>query len=282
MTNFSHDNREPPILNDSERPVLPSLSSTTSGHSGLKIFIFVALFGLMSVSGLTWFALNQGELIIGNNNVPLVKADTSPVRLKPVNPGGLKVPNQDRLIFKNLEIANPSKLEIPEKLIPRPEQPIATSSDTKRIGNTIKEKVLEDRAATPQIPKIKSSQGDGGLSKIKKSEKHKNLKDKTKVTNKDAKKDEQKASIKNRELGAYRIQLASLAKRQAAEKFLKNVRTKNATLLGGMTGRVMKINLKSRGIFYRVQGDLSSREQAEKKCKILRSRKQACLVVRNQ
>jgi hypothetical protein len=44
----------------------------------------------------------------------------------------------------------------------------------------------------------------------------------------------------------------------------------------------MKINLKSRGIFYRVQGDLSSREQAEKKCKILRSRKQACLVVRNQ
>ena len=270
------------MLNDSERPVLPSLNSTTSGHSGLKIFIFVALFGLTSVSGLVWFALNQGELIIGNDDVPLVKAETSPVRLKPVNPGGLKVPNQDRLIFKNLEIANPSKLEIPEKLIPRPEQPIATSSDTKRIGNTIKEKVLEDRAATLQIPKIKSSQGDGGLSKIKKSEKLKNLKDKTKVTNKDAKKDEQKISIKNSESGAYRIQLASLAKRQAAEKFLKKVRTKNATLLGGMKGRVMKINLKSRGIFYRVQGDLSSREQAEKKCKILRSRKQACLVVRNQ
>ena len=105
------------------------------------------------------------------------------------------------------------------------------------------------------------------MSKIKKSEKHKNLKDKTKVTNKDAKKDEQKISIKNRESGAYRIQLASLAKRQAAEKFLKKVRTKNATLLGGMTGRVMKINLKSRGIFYRVQGDLSSREQAEKNAK---------------
>ena len=105
--------------------------------------------------------------------------------------------------------------------------------------------------------------------------------DKDPITNKDAKKDEQKISIKNREAGAYRIQLASLAKRQAAEKFLKKVRTKNATLLGGMKGRVMKINLKSRGIFYRVQGDLSSREQAEKKCEILRSRKQACLVVRN-
>ena len=171
----------------------------------------------------------------------------------------------------------PSKLEIPEKLIPRPEQPIAASSDTKRIGNTIKEKVFEDGGVTPQIPKIKSSQGDGRLSKIKKSEKHKNLKDKTKVTNKD----EQKTSIKNRESGAYRIQLASLAKRQAAEKFLKKVRTKNATLLGGMTGRVTKVNLKSRGIFYRVQGDLVSRKKAEKICKFLQSKKQACLVVRN-
>ena len=153
---------------------------------------------------------------------PLVKADTSPIRLKPDNPGGLKVPNQDRLIFKNLEIANPSKLEIPEKLIPRPEQPIATNSDTKRIGNTIQEKASKDRVATPQIPKIKSSQGNGGLGKIKKFEKHK--KDSTKVTNKDAKKEEQKTSIKNRGSGAYRIQLASLAKRQAAEKFLQKVK----------------------------------------------------------
>ena len=79
MTNFSHDNREPPMLNDSERPGMPSLNWTTSGRSGLKIFIFVAFFGLMSVSGLVWFALNQGELIIGNDDVPLVKAEASPV-----------------------------------------------------------------------------------------------------------------------------------------------------------------------------------------------------------
>ena len=103
MTKFSHDKSEPPMLNDSERPVLPPLDSATPARSGLKIFIFVAVFGLMSVSGLVWFALNQGKLIIGNDEVPLVKADTSPIRLKPDNPGGLKVPNQDRLIFKNLE-----------------------------------------------------------------------------------------------------------------------------------------------------------------------------------
>ena len=118
MTNFSHDNREPPMLNDSERPVMPPLEFDNLGSFRVKIFIFVALFGLIVCPGLVWFALNQGELIIGNDDVPLVKAETSPVRLKPVNPGGLKVPNQDRLIFKNLEIANPSKLEIPEKLIP--------------------------------------------------------------------------------------------------------------------------------------------------------------------
>ena len=140
MTNFSHDRDEPPLLNDSERPVLPPLNSATTSRSGFKIFIFVSMFGLISIIRLVWFALNQGELIIGNDDVPLIKADTSPIRFKPDNPGGLKVPNQDRLILKNLEIANPSKLEIPEKLIPRPEQPIATNDSGKQITSTVQEK----------------------------------------------------------------------------------------------------------------------------------------------
>ena len=281
MTKFSHDKGEPPMLNDSERPVLPPLNSATPARSGLKIFIFVAVFGLMSVSGLVWFALNQGELIIGNDDVPLVKADTSPIRLKPDNPGGLKVPNQDRLILKNLEMANPSKLEIPEKLIPRPEQPIGTYSENKGIVDTVKEKALKDRAAAPQIPKIDRSQVDGELREIKKPEKRKKPKDEKIVANKDAKRNKQKTSTKSSEVGAYRIQLASLVNRQAAEKFLKKVRSKNISLLVGMTGRVMKINLKSKGTFYRVQGDPISRKKAEEICNILRSKKQACLVVRN-
>jgi len=281
VTNFSHDGGEPPMLNDFERPVPPTLKSVTPVRSGLKIFIFVSVFGLMSVMGLVWFALDQGELIIGNDDVPLVKADTSPIRLKPDNPGGLKVPNQDRLILKNLEIANPSKLEIPEKLIPRPEQPIATNSDSKRIANTVKQKLSKDRVPAPQTPKIKSSQGEGRSSKIKNSEKYKNLKQNKILANKGAKKNKQKTSTKSFEMGAYRIQLASLAKRKAAEKFLKKVKSKNVTLLGEMTGRVTKINLKTRGIFYRVQSDPISREKAERICKTLRSKKQACLVVRN-
>ena len=269
------------MLNDSERPVLPPLNSATPTRSGLKIFIFVAVFGLMSVSGLVWFALNQGELIIGNDDVPLVKADTSPIRLKPDNPGGLKVPNQDRLILKNLEMANPSKLEIPEKLIPRPEQPLGTYSDNQGIVNTVKEKALKDRAAAPQIPNLERSQGDGELREIKKSQKRKKPKDKKIALNKDAKRNKQKTSTKSSEVGTYRVQLASLANRQAAEKFLKKVRSKNIALLVGMTGRVMKINLKSKGTFYRVQGDPISRKKAKEICNILRSKKQACLVVRN-
>ena len=275
MTNFSHDRDEPPLLNDSERPVLPPLNPATTSRSGLKIFIFVSMFGLISIIGLAWFALNQGELIIGNDDVPLIKADTSPIRFKPDNPGGLKVPNQDRLILKNLEIANPSKLEIPEKLIPRPEQPIATNSNSKQITSTVEEKMLKGRVAAPQLPKIKSPQDNGALGKIKKFEKHK--KDSKLATYKK----KQKSSTKSVGASAYRIQLASLAKRRAAEKFLLKVKSKKFTLLGGMTGRVTKVNLKSRGIFYRVQGDLVSRKKAEKICKFLQSKKQACLVVRN-
>jgi len=73
VTNFSHDGGEPPMLNDFERPVPPTLKSVTPVRSGLKIFIFVSVFGLMSVMGLVWFALDQGELIIVEKKNELIK-----------------------------------------------------------------------------------------------------------------------------------------------------------------------------------------------------------------
>ena len=79
----------------------------------------------------------------------------------------------------------------------------------------------------------------------------------------------------------HRVQLASLAKQKAADKFWKQMKKKHPTLFGEMLGRVVKIKLKSRGTFYRVQGDAISRNTAEKICKIMKTKKQACLVVKN-
>jgi len=276
--NVPQGGREPPMLDDSERPTPPPLKSEKSTSFGLKISIFIAIFGLVSISGLVWFALNQGELIGERQDLPLVKAENSPIRVKPDNPGGLEVPNRDRLILKNLETANPSKLGVPEKLIPRAESPIFTGNKETSLGAPDNEKISNDKGVEQKQEKIKNSKLKRKSSELKKSEGYNKGQDKKRQKNK-ALTIETKQRVISKGT-THRVQLASLARQKAADQFWKQMKKKHPALFGEMLGRIVKIKLKSKGTFYRVQGDAISRNTAEKICKIMKTKKQACLVVK--
>ena len=277
--NFPQGGREPPMLDDSERPTPPPLKSEKSKSFGLKISIFIGIFGLVSISGLVWFALNQGDLIGERQDLPLVKAENSPIRVKPDNPGGLEVPNRDRLILKNLETANPSKLGVPEKLIPRAESPIFTNNKESSLGAPDNKKISKDKRVEQNQEKIKASKLKRKSSELKKSEGYNKGQDEKIQKNKPLTIETKQEVISK--AATHRVQLASLAKQKAADKFWKQMKKKHPTLFGEMLGRVVKIKLKSKGTFYRVQGDAISRNTAEKICKIMKTKKQACLVVKN-
>jgi len=276
--NFPQGGREPPMLDDSERPTPPPLKSEKSKSFGLKISIFIGIFGLVSISGLVWFALNQGDLIGERQDLPLVKAENSPIRVKPDNPGGLEVPNRDRLILKNLETANPSKLGVPEKLIPRAESPIFTNNKESSLAAPDNEKISKDKGVEQKQEKIKTSKLKRKSSELKKSEGYNKGQDEKRQKNKPLTIETKQEVISK--AATHRVQLASLAKQKAADKFWKQMKKKHPTLFGEMLGRVVKIKLKSKGTFYRVQGDAISRNTAEKICKIMKTKKQACLVVK--
>ena len=277
--NFPQGGREPPMLDDSERPTPPPLKSEKSKSFGLKISIFIGIFGLVSISGLVWFALNQGDLIGERQDLPLVKAENSPIRVKPDNPGGLEVPNRDRLILKNLETANPSKLGVPEKLIPRAESPIFSNNKESSLAAPDNEKISKDKGVEEKQEKIKTSKLKRKSSELKKSEGYNKGQDEKKQKNKPLTIETKQEVISK--AATHRVQLASLAKQKAADKFWKQMKKKHPTLFEEMLGRVVKIKLKSKGTFYRVQGDAISRNTAEKICKIMKTKKQACLVVKN-
>ena len=266
------------MLDASERPTPPPLKSEKSKSFGLKISIFIGIFGVVSISGLVWFALNQGDLIGERQDLPLVKAENSPIRVKPDNPGGLEVPNRDRLILKNLETANPSKLGVPEKLIPRAESPIFTNNKEPSLAAPDNEKISKDKEVEQKQEKIKTSKLKRKTSELKKLEGYNKEQDEKRQKNKPLTIETKQEVISK--AATHRVQLASLAKQKAADQFWKQMKKKHPTLFGEMLGRIVKIKLKSKGTFYRVQGDAISRNTAEKICKIMKTKKQACLVVK--
>lgn len=86
--------------------------------------IFVASFALAAFAGVVWYAYDQGLRRGTETTAPLIKADPRPAKLRPDQPGGLQVPNQDKLVY---EAMRPGDGETPkvERLLPPPERPVA-------------------------------------------------------------------------------------------------------------------------------------------------------------
>jgi len=73
-------------------------------------------------SGGLWFAYVHQVRHAGgeatNGDVPLIRADERPTKVKPDQPGGMEVPDRDKLIY------NPTRTVV-EHLLPPPEKPMA-------------------------------------------------------------------------------------------------------------------------------------------------------------
>lgn len=99
--------------------------------------------------------------------VPLIVADNAPFRVRPADPGGLQVPNQDQLVYQRMAGAAPSapgrRIEV---LLPPPEAPLPVPRPAPPAPAPVPEAVVPAeapaappaQAATPQTTPQTTSQ----------------------------------------------------------------------------------------------------------------------------
>lgn len=96
----------------------PVASDETGGSKAAKLFVSVTV--IAAIAGAAWYFLGAEKL--NQDNIPIVRADTSLTKEKPNEPGGMSVPNRDKTIYELLDGNNTEpKLE---RLLPPPEQPL--------------------------------------------------------------------------------------------------------------------------------------------------------------
>jgi len=89
-------------------------------RGGQAVGVAIALFTLVAFGSGLWFAYDRGVRKGVALSPPLIKAPEGPYKVPPENPGGLVVPNQDKLIYDRLSRgAPPPKVE---RLLPPPER----------------------------------------------------------------------------------------------------------------------------------------------------------------
>ncbi|MDJ0389803.1 SPOR domain-containing protein [Roseomonas sp. E05] len=77
----------------------------SSGESGPPRLFLVAggIAGLLAVGGLVGWAVTRYT----DTTIPVIEADSRPIKVKPEDRGGLRVPNQDEIIFERRNMGSP-------------------------------------------------------------------------------------------------------------------------------------------------------------------------------
>lgn len=86
--------------------------------------VFIATFALAAFAAVVWYAYDQGLQRGSEVTAPLIKADPNPTKVRPEQPGGLQVPNQDKLVYDAMRPNESAPPKI-ERLLPPPEKPVA-------------------------------------------------------------------------------------------------------------------------------------------------------------
>ncbi len=266
------------------------------------VFILSALTVVALAAAFGWYFLGDGLLVSEEPGIPLIRAQPGPVKVRPDNPGGLDVPNRDKLVYQRMRGGDPGGrverlLPPPEtplvppkrktvrqdgapKGVPAPRQIIANQRPSKMVTAVVPSTadVIKVKPPTPAPPPPKSETPARPFSAEKKAEPPK------KAPEKKAPKPVQKAAVKTKATakGGYRVQLAAVRSPERAKQEWARLTKKHSDLLAGFSLTVVKADLgPKKGIFYRLRaGPVRSEEAARKLCGLLAKRKVGCLIVR--
>lgn len=96
-------------------------SPSGSPFTFVRLALAFTAFCVIAVSaGFLWYIYTTNVGMRGDLPLIIVRADDAPVKIRPETPGGIEIPNQDKLIFQGLTGTEPKV----EQLLPGPELPL--------------------------------------------------------------------------------------------------------------------------------------------------------------
>ncbi len=239
--------------------------------------IATAVLALLGFAGIVWYAYQWGAGSVAPEELPVIRAESEPIKIRPDSPGGLEVPYQETLALNDVQ-PDPEQPQV-ERLLPPPETPLSppeaaavqpAPADIPPGTETTVEPVppaqvvpsASDSAASeaaPGAPEPAPSAPAAPAAPTQTAPK-------------------QTAAVPE---NGFVLQLASLKARERAPVEWSRLQKSFPALLGDRQLVVLPVDLAGRGTYYRVQaGYFTDRTSAEAVCQQLKAKSQDCLVTK--
>jgi hypothetical protein len=236
---------------------------------GRGLLISALALGVMAVfaAGL-WFAYVQGTRHGrgGDGDVPLIRADEHPTRVKPDQPGGMEIPDRDMLIYQK-----PSRAVV-ERLLPPPEKPMPRPAPPPVAPAPAPEPAALAAASPPPAPEPPAPQQAAGPVPPSPAPPGP-------APGKPA--DTIAAKPLPAAAGGVRLQLGALRSEDVAQREWQKIKAANADLVGKLSATTVRADLADKGVVYRIQtAPISDPIAGALLCDELKQRHIGCVIAR--
>ena len=272
---------------DRDEPLPTTTRARRRGRYGLGT-VMIGVIAVGGVAAVAALAYQEGLRRGAESVTPTITAADGPAKVRPEEPGGMQVPNQDKRIFDRFAPDHAAAAQPGvERLLPGPEAPLPPPVPPPRVqaaaapppaaaeppaaGKRPHDQVEppptvvpippSEPQAAPPSPAPASSTAAAPPQSVREVVKA--------------------AAVAPHAGGAFRVQMASVRTPEAARNEVGRFKRTAGDLLDGLALDVKRADLGDKGVFYRVQaGPLADAGAAAGLCDRLKERKLGCVVVR--
>ncbi|EKV31412.1 hypothetical protein C882_3785 [Caenispirillum salinarum AK4] len=283
---------------------------------GSKGVMAAVVIGAVAAGIAGWYLFLREEPQQVAATTPVITADEQPYKVKPADPGGMDVPDTDKMVYDRLgqnsdggqvenllpEPESPTAPPVPAdaggSLEPLPEAEVAATPDPEPVDPApadtaaAPEPAPEREPAPTQAAEAPAAAPSQPTPTTKPAAPEQPTQQAASETAPSQPEPQQQAAtpapVAPRSAasapsggGDRMVQLAALRDQAGAEAAWKKIQGANPDLLGNLSLDVERTDQGERGIFFRVRAKgLASADEAKALCEKLEARDQACLVVR--
>ena len=296
---FPEDNMNENYLSERRQKIadenLMNFEEHKNDMSRSRSVLIGAVSGLALAAVVGWFALSPRYSVDNVAEIPVIRRPQASIKVKPENPGGMEILNQDKTVYDIIE-KEPERKEV-ESILPPPEQPILPeikvaeqapapikeqTPELKPIETTTEVKTSEVK--TVAAPKaVVNETKEVTLPTIKEASIKENAQQKAEtkpqtVSKVATAKPEPKTETSTASAGDWQVQLMSSPNQKAVTSAWSGL-VKKHPALKGVSHEIETADLGSKGTYYRLKaGAFATRAEADKLCSTIKSQGGSCIV----
>ena len=236
----------------------------------------VAFLALIAFVAVVWYAYNWGRGSVDVAELPVIRAETTPEKERPVNEGGLEVPYRDTMVM-NEDGSRDARIE---HLLPPPEVPLPVET---HIADGIGGLIRNNDISVDSLPSfVKTAQAEESsvavLNDAVSDDISPEIVTVAEIEAAETSRTGVQLATHVPEEGQYMLQLASVTSQADAEQGWAAIKAKHQGILGNLGLTVQQAEVNGTNYFRIQTGPFPNQATASDLCAQLQAQGQDCLV----